>query len=499
MEQESITAWFSYAGQQHSLVVGICDWLKPAAAVAVITQAIEQAVTNKEASFEQVRLAAKRYRLDDDDNAEPIYRLPPGGAISELALDIAKSPMRFMLLSDAYFQSQPCLNEFCLSLCANDTGDNKLPMLIMVGFEDVTKVLSDGEFAFANAIENSTLLEALTTTHQALSKEMTNKRGFDLSAGFRSKLPEIVKTLSGQVFSTAEQDIDAEKAKSLAIDMYRYSFRYLASTGCSAHQDAVEGLYNKWCKGELAAELVEKLDHSFNAIKDDDDAQVFLNSVYQLLKNTHSICARAQTKRVILELYGLVIFKLLRPIGASLLTAFKDKDNLINVYVDDDTACSFENAIHAALSYCATQGLTPRITQSDGTNNAMVDGMVFSRQLTISGSGQSELLFVFQQLMTYMRPFDERLISDKQLKDKKLIRFFRAGLKNIKSGQYGVLVLDLHQSRDKNGYHRLLEKLESTINEGYETKLSIPCVVLRSETTPSGEFGNTMLFSPDAF
>jgi hypothetical protein len=116
-----------------------------------------------------VRLTAKLYRLDEDGKGitkgqtNPIYRLAPGCAINELVADIANNPLRIMVISENYFKSQVCLNELCLSLCVRRRANqhienNRLPLLLLSGFADDTKVLKDGEFTFESCATPKTLI-----------------------------------------------------------------------------------------------------------------------------------------------------------------------------------------------------------------------------------------------------------------------------------------------------------------------------------------------------
>ncbi len=510
MPAENITAWFSYAGEQHELVSKVCDYLKPPAVEAIVQEAVGQLTKTSEEQVNDVRLQPKRYRLDENDDdakakRDPVYRLAPGCNINELTRDIANNPIRIMVLSQDYFKSQACLEELCLSLCANQgdpqSENNRLPMLILSGFKD-DGVLKGESFDFVDPkqpgkIKSQSLLEALIAIHQKL--DLVDEQGFDLSTEFVQKLPKIIIELSERVYVPITKD----NIETVAVAIYRYGFSYLSKVNFSAHQSAVEGMYRDWCSNEFAKRLLKTIKRDFLTIRhDSDDAQQYLDEVYETLKNTRSLCDAVGSQEVVLRLYGLVILKCLKPIGANLLSAVINKNIPINVSVDNDQDHGFENAIHATLSYCANRGFTPFVNHQMAINELdkeQVAGVIFPHRASISGSSDNELLYVFQELLKYLSPYADCPRDEQQLHSKKFIRKIRAGLKSIRQSKYALLVLSLSLHRDLNGYYSLLGKMEQIINQGEAEKLTIPCVILRDDSIPGEEASNNLLFSQTAF
>jgi hypothetical protein len=280
------------------LVTAVCEQLTPPALDAVVQAAIEQLDKESEKQVEHVRLQPKRYRLDKADSSEPVYRLAPREHINELVLDIANNPLRIMVLSKAYFESQACLNELCLSLCAKHNGlenakTNRLPMLIFADFKTELVVLTDGLFSFLdvttpNETKQQTLLRALTATHKMLSETLSKQRGFDFSAGFRQTLPTILNELAERVYVSMTKD----NVKAVATSLYRYVFSYLSGIDFGSHNRLIENLYKDWGEYHFAKALQTKInetdgneiaDDYFLAINNIELAKTYFTRVYEIL------------------------------------------------------------------------------------------------------------------------------------------------------------------------------------------------------------------------
>jgi hypothetical protein len=535
MDMESITAWFSYAQEQHPLVSNVCKQLQAPAVESVVKSAIEEITKSSESEVSHVRLVPYCYRLDSDETGMPIYRLAPGDSIDELTFDIANNPLRIIVLSDSYFKSQHCLEELCLSLCFKHALSEKLPLLILHGFKDNTKVLLRGEFDFSDLspsgkTKKQTLLQALESTHKSLRAKIVNRRGFDLSTDFCNHLPKILDTYATQLHISAGQNNIEENGnvnqiyasaahpdpEYIAIAIYRYSFSYLSNCDLKCHNSMVEQLYRDWCEKEFSIQLLEKLNEShkgnledrFIAIRTIDDANDYFFRVFTLLSNTPSLLKIEKSEQIVYQLYGLVILKTINPIGASLLSAIGYSGSLINVNVEKDQDVDFQNSIHATLSFCSSTGLVPKIDSFDqgvDVDDHKMTGVIFPRKQTISGVSNNELLNCLKEVGSHFALYDsppsgDRLLNKDDEGQKKYIECIRDGIKDIRSVGYALIALSFSLHRGNNGYFPLIEQVEELINYNYPNeKLSIPCVILRADSSAIDGIKTDMLFSHEAF
>jgi hypothetical protein len=208
-------------------------------------------------------------------------------------------------------------------------------------------------------------------------------------------------------------------------------------------------------------------------------------------------------KQTVYQLYGLVMLKCLNPIAANLLTELTYVDTLIDVSVADDVAANLQNSIHATLSFCTTMGFAPQInanSSADNIDKQQMRGVVFPRQLTISGKEQSELYIALKQLGSYLAPYDpppsDTLLLDPESQEHAdYIENIRDGLQNMETGEYGLLALSVSLHRGEQGGFPLLEELENLINKDYlNDKLTLPCVILRAESTVANGEKADLLF-----
>jgi len=520
MEQENITAWFSYSGAQHELVCQICEQLKPANA-DVIVKDLGSALKPGEQALKHIRLVPKRYRLDSEAGSgqAPVYRLAPGCSIYELIFDIANNPLRILVLSESYFKSQHCLNEFCLSLCASYYNNTRRPLLILSGFADNSRVLTDGTFEFADPdnpgqSKTQTLLQALQQTLTSLRQsQVANWRGFSLTDDFSEQLPSLLEDYANQLNMPASHSITADDAANLAAAIYRYALSCLSGIDTQKHNKLVNELYDNWAEDEFCRRLKEKIIHNgdsdpFLQITNIRHAQSYLSQIHKTLKANRSLLKEEDSQPRVYHLYGLVMLKLLRPVGASLLSALGNTSTLIDVTVEDDSQANLQNSIHASLSFCTASGLPPRMNhdmQARTINDDKMYGVYFPKKLSISGTCDTEAYNALKALGKYLAPYDNPPPDD-QLRDsnhaehKLYVGYIRTGLELIEYGEYGLLALSESQHRGENGYFPLLEQLESIINKDYpQEKLNIPCVVLRSERSAEGEFKTHILFPKQTF
>ena len=513
MDSENITAWFSYAKEQHPLVSNVCKFLQAPAVEGVVKSAIEEITKSSEHDVSHVRLVPYCYRLDNDETGMPIYRLAPGDSIDELTFDIANNPLRIIVLSDSYFKSPHCLEELCLSLCFQHALSDKLPLLILHGFKDNTKVLLGDEFDFSDLTtpgktKKQTLLQALESTHKSLRSKIVNRRGFDLSTDFCNDLPKILDTYATQLHVSAAPS-DAE---TVAVAIYRYSFSYLSNSDLKCHNSVVERLYREWSEKEFSITLLTKLNEphedSFIKIKNSEQAHKYFIRVYKLLRDNPSFLKIKESEQIVYQLYGLVILKTINPIGASLLSAIGRSGSLINVHVTKDQEVDFQNSIHATLSFCSSIGLAPRINgsgQGIKVDKHKMTGVIFPRQQTIIGESDNELLNSFKEVGLHFAPFedpppDDKLLDKNDAEQQNYIECIRDGIDNIESGRYGLIALSFSLHRGKDGYFPLIEKLERLINNNYpHAPLNIPCVILRADSSSLDGNKTDMLFSHAAF
>ncbi|UAA39525.1 hypothetical protein KIH87_03980 [Paraneptunicella aestuarii] len=516
-----LDVWFSYSGKQQPLVKTIVETMN-AMEVTLIQEALKADEEKNWDDVKQARFTPKRYQHEDDsDNSKIIYRLPPTGNINLLVKEIAKSFLKVIVLSPEYFQSDTCLRELCLSLSAFHTSEGHLPMFLLDGFDDTSEVFLNGSFDFkisaSDELKGKTLQEALIEVHKRLDPKMWElARDFDLSEEFRKNLPTQLDKLSSCIYAVSQMS-----PEEIVREIYRYGFSSLKELNQNYHPALMESLYNDWKKRPYPQKLLARMEDgsdggmSFSAIQSPVGAGVYLSQVLDVLDDFYSelVFNDNKAEESVMQLCGMVVLKVYDSMDAALLSYFGNVNSILGVKVLKNSDPNFNTALHTAIAFSLACGNNIKLQTPNGDLKGTkecdyVKGAILPHKTGITANTR-QVEYVFQELVKQLLPHNGKPTIDLDAirKDKDLIGQIRAQLqifevaskqKNLRAmARAPYAFLALKEVIKTNVFSPVLKSVEDILNEGYDEKVHIPCIVIQEESRQTHKANYTIQMSQE--
>lgn len=487
--------WFSYAKEQADKVEGICSKLLSNHLESLVDTAISDSEGKNYQNLKHIRLTPLRYKKQNetDDGSRTQFRLALGEPIDKLTSEISSHMLRVMILSTDYFKSPHCMEELCMSLCSNHTEKEKYPALLLHDINTETTPLLEQEFEFVldkstNKVSKMKLTEALQTMHEKMTSEyFAQWTGYNLGESFRNDLPKTLGMVLNNLHATTE--VSQEE---MVINLYRFTYNILHNL--SKTESIVDAFFTHWQENELAQNVLQKLGDAngsdFKKIANSSDGRDYLNKLHQALKDGPDFIQNTPKLYPCVSLLcGLVVLKSYGGFESGLLAHHGYSGALVKVELVSDNEADPASVFKAYMTFTLGYGHAPDNSED------ILDRKTFNNISVIHREGidSTELAVetALKDLCHSFLPFEDIPESfDKLKEDQTLIRQLRRGIQNVerhrkernwkllRGEEHGFIVLS--ESEHFNaGQSDVLTQLDSILNEGFNEKVRIPCVVMK--------------------
>lgn len=538
-QKTSLDIWFSYAGEQQSLVTSIVDYM------TANEDDLRETVFNLDdetdfTALKGVRFLPKRYKSEDEKD-KPHFRLPPSGDINALVEDIGKSFIKVIVLSKDYFKSPVCMRELCVSLCGFHIKRGVFPLFLLVGFKNTENFFTAQTFKFQLKPNSSpvtkTLADALRIVHEDLEESEWKKvRGFDVTSSARDTFQSTLKSIEDRVFTEGRLFFNSEKiflafrgrrsrrvAHDLSINLYRYSLHNLKDLSLSYHRNTMEKLYSQWRSTPFAAKLVNALGcdsenksasaTNFLHLETTIDASRYISQIKTALglfkyKKDEAISS-------VLSLLGLIALQLTPTLDAALFAYFGGANAVLEIKVESSDSEDFIIALQNAMAFSMAVGIGVRFQLVKPNHDLLVEnikGIVFAKNLNAS-SDHAEC--IGNTLSTLVRQFLPSIhskpinINALTKEDKKVIRNLRREIaafqesrrnneySSLVSSNYGFVACKKVVKNSHASINQFVTQIEDILNDEFEDQTRLPYITFSEHSLSSKQANFSVKMSRD--
>lgn len=516
---ESFPVWFSYSGEQADLAKAIYQQMEFDRVTPHVDKALSLMTNDEQHLYRTFRFVPFGYQLNNgyaqwEDCDARISRLSGADSINILLNDISTSIFKVFILSPDFFNSEACMNELCLSLCAFTSTENNPPLLLFSGFTKPEKVLTEGKYQFCFNQKPMTLCQALMCSRaKLLGKSPKLKRIYTLELEdknyFQNKLSDLNSNVFQDVSSLTHPEGNAawagfsvnEQSETevhyLVTELYRHGYRILKRTAFAEDKPYLDDMYAEWARPYQVRELVSYLnekDHlTFDAIQNLKDVENFTDLIKSYLERIRSDDLLAMDVHLY-QLCQILMLKGLSCTGMTLRKAFARDVLPVQIFVENDIEIDFKNSHHANLAFCAVYGVTPGVRKFiDGkpVESMRAPGSVSPGKFAPNVNNNNAVIMkAFGDLWGHLFPTEGTLKTqnlDTFRRDKNKRGLMRDQIK-AKDKNYGFLILRFDVHGDSDGSFPILSEMESILNTDFEDEdeVAIPAIILRHDLAVPG-------------